>query len=38
MDTVLPFMEKELGWTKEEAAAYRKELEQLLYETTHPDK
>ncbi|MCT1902326.1 glycerol-3-phosphate dehydrogenase/oxidase [Oceanobacillus sojae] len=38
MDTVLPFMEKELGWTKDEAAAYRKELEQLLYETTHPDK
>ncbi|MDM8098740.1 MULTISPECIES: glycerol-3-phosphate dehydrogenase/oxidase [Oceanobacillus] len=38
MDTVLPFMEKELGWTREEAAAYRKELEQLLYETTHPDK
>ncbi|CEI81240.1 aerobic glycerol-3-phosphate dehydrogenase [Oceanobacillus oncorhynchi subsp. incaldanensis] len=38
MDTVLPFMEKELGWTREEAAVYRKELEQLLYETTHPDK
>lgn len=38
MDTVLPFMEKELGWTKDEAAAYRSELEQLLYETTHPDK
>ncbi|GGP06887.1 glycerol-3-phosphate dehydrogenase/oxidase [Oceanobacillus neutriphilus] len=38
MDTVLPFMEKELGWTKDEAAAYKKELEQLLYETTHPDK
>ncbi|MFD1068219.1 glycerol-3-phosphate dehydrogenase/oxidase [Oceanobacillus locisalsi] len=38
MDTVLPFMEKELGWTKDEAAAYRKELEQLLYEATHPDK
>lgn len=37
MDTVLPFMEKELSWTKEEAAVYKKELDQLLYETTHPE-
>jgi len=35
-DSVIQFMKKELNWSDGQEEAYSKELEQLIYEATHP--
>jgi glycerol-3-phosphate dehydrogenase len=35
-DSVTRFMKKEFNWTNEQEETYKKELEQLIYEATHP--
>ncbi|MDL4840371.1 glycerol-3-phosphate dehydrogenase/oxidase [Aquibacillus rhizosphaerae] len=35
-DVVIRYMQKQLGWTEETTTAYTEELDQLLYEATHP--
>ncbi|WP_019413629.1 glycerol-3-phosphate dehydrogenase/oxidase [Paenisporosarcina sp. TG20] len=35
-DSVTQFMKKELNWSDEQEETYSKELEQLIYEATHP--
>ncbi|MBM7662874.1 glycerol-3-phosphate dehydrogenase [Bacillus mesophilus] len=36
MNSVITYMKKEFNWSKEQEKQYKEELEQLVYEATHP--